>query len=697
MRPALVLLYFAVILVPGGVLGVLALRALDKEEAYVEKTLSNSLLAEVTHSVDTVKQELDTIRKELFDSLAFPKAFYPYQSPPLVIKDNPLIDTVFVLSPKKEILWPNENALINEKEKEFLYWNAPFMTDRVTIPVVKNIVTEYKAEIIKNASPDMAKKRDEAPASGDAGTGTALSSLETDSDRKDKPVPNTIPAPESSGETETQDNLYANRKSLPSTTKTETNKDIAKGKLNLAQSDDTLKKQSTGNDKNSPLPQRVLLDEERSKREATDIFEQNKPIQEKIYKQAEEEGKSVLIRNTTVTAKTNTLPSNERSLFIVSPGTFSDIITSGNEGLIPRFFGDKFSLLFWKKNSAGFVIGCVVNIDALKERILKTLPGTANQARVLVALDDEGKPLHAPDETDIDWRLPFVAREIHEALPRWEVAAYLADPAYITSKAEATTSVLWVLTAFLLFAIGGGGIIIIKILLSELVLAQKKTNLVTNVSHELKTPLTSIRLFAEMLMADVAPGPAKRKEYCALLVSETERLSRLINNVLDFSKMSQDRKNYDKKPLNLADLCHQVVSCEKIRLQKAGLTVSFSSALKKVPFTGDRESLTQVLINLIANAEKYAASGREIGISLEKKKRDIILDVMDRGPGIPSWAVKKIFREFFRVDDSLTTRTNGSGLGLTIAKMIINDHGGEIHYLPRAGGGSIFRISLKEE
>ena len=443
--------------------------------------------------------------------------------------------------------------------------------------------------------------------------------------------------------------------------------------------------------------QKSALDEEKQKREAATIFEKSKPLQEEIYKKAEAEGKEVLTRNIQPSSTSDTTVQNDRSLFILSTGTFSDIISSADQGLLPRFLGDRFSLLYWKKEPQGDVVGAVINQDALRERILKILPDDVTAARVLVVLDDTGQPIHTPEGLAVDWRSPFVAREIHEALPRWEVAVYLADPGYISARAEATTSVLWVLTAFLLLAITGGGVMLIKMLLSELALAQKKTNLVTNVSHELKTPLTSIRLFAEMLMADVATGPAKRREYCALLLSETERLSRLINNVLDFSKMTQGKKNYNKKELDLVALCRDVASCERIRLEQSGIRLQFSANARKLPFMGCRESLTRVLINLISNAEKYAAAGKRIDIRLERRGGEITLKIMDRGPGIPAWAAGRIFSEFFRVDDTLTASTSGSGLGLTITKMIVDDHGGTIAYEPRPGGGSVFRIILPKE
>ncbi|MBN2352226.1 MAG: HAMP domain-containing histidine kinase [Spirochaetales bacterium] len=682
MRLTLIFLYVTVILVPGAVLGGLALRALDREEAYVEKTLQTTLLAEVTHTADTVRNELADVQDELRGTLDFHPSTRPYPAAPLTSDASPLVDTTFVLSPDKEILWPNESVNLTEKEAEFLYWNAPLMTDRVKVPVVKNIALEYKREIIDNppeTTIDIGAQSESLALTQAAEKKTVTAADES----KDKAGGATAEAPSIQGYFD-----YASGKTEAAKSPAASEPDVAPA---LSERE-AVRNRSP----NAALSkQKASLEAEKENRAAINIFEQNKPIQEKIYKQAQEEGKEVLTRTTSVKGDTDQSLGNERSLFIVSSGTFSDIISSGEEGFLPRFLGDEFSLLYWRKRPSGSVTGCVVNLDALKARILQRLPAESTPARVLVVLDNEGKPLHAPEGLDLDWHAPFVAREIHETLPRWEAAAYLADPAYIASKAEATTSVLWVITFFLLVAIAGGGVIIIKMLLSELALAQKKTNLVTNVSHELKTPLTSIRLFAEMLKENVAPGPAKRREYCSLLLSETERLSRLINNVLDFSKMSQGKKQYDKKALDLTALCREVTACERIRLEKAGMQLAFSSNARKISFTGCRESLTRVLINLISNAEKYAgrdAGDGSIDVTLEKGRAGITLLVMDRGPGIPPWAEKKIFKEFFRVDDSLTAKTGGSGLGLTICKMIVNDHGGEIAWEPRPGGGSVFRI-----
>ncbi len=681
MRLTLIFLYVTVILVPGAVLGGLALRALDREEAYVEKTLQTTLLTEVTHTADTVRNELADVQDELRETLAFHPSARPYASAPLKPDANPLIDTTFVLSPGKEILWPNEAVPLTEKEAEFLYWNAPLMTDRVKVPVVKNIALEYKKEIINN--PPETTTDAGAPSGYLAQTQAAEKKTAAADESKDKRGDATAAAPAA------QDSFdFASGKSEATTSLSAPEPNAAP-----AASDREAARDRAPNAAMSK--QKASLEAEKENRAAINIFEQNKPIQEKIYKQAREEGKEVLTRTTATKGDADQSLGNERSLFIVSSGTFSDIISSGEEGFLPRFLGDEFSLLYWRKSASGAVIGCVVNLDALKARILQRLPAESTPARVLVVLDYQGKPLHAPAGAALDWRAPFVAREIHEALPRWEVAAYLADPSYISSKAEATTSVLWVITFFLLVAIAGGGVLIIKMLLSELALAQKKTNLVTNVSHELKTPLTSIRLFAEMLKENVAPGPAKRREYCSLLLSETERLSRLINNVLDFSKMSQGKKHYDKKELDLVALCRKVTACERIRLEKAGMRLDFASNAKKMAFQGCRESLTRVLINLISNAEKYAGpdtGGGSIDVSLEKRPAGITLLVMDRGPGIPPWAAKKIFKEFFRVDDSLTAKSGGSGLGLTICKMIVDDHGGEISWEARPGGGSVFRL-----
>ncbi len=226
-------------------------------------------------------------------------------------------------------------------------------------------------------------------------------------------------------------------------------------------------------------------------------------------------------------------------------------------------------------------------------------------------------------------------------------------------------------------------------LYSEMRLAQKKAGFVANVSHELKTPLTSIGLFVDLLRRSRKPDPEKRDRYLALMAAETERLGRLINNVLDFSTMEKGRKKYVKQSVDLAEIVEQVVEGQRVRLESLGFTVSFS-AQKPLQVEADPEAVKQVLINLLSNAEKYSPRRKEIEVEVS----GTAVHVRDRGIGVAEKDRERIFQEFVRVDDSLSARVPGTGLGLTIARRIARDHGGDLTCQGRAGGGSDFVFSL---
>ena len=224
-----------------------------------------------------------------------------------------------------------------------------------------------------------------------------------------------------------------------------------------------------------------------------------------------------------------------------------------------------------------------------------------------------------------------------------------------------------------------------------------KTTFVANVSHELKTPLTSIRMFAEMLKQGKQPDKEKQARYFDIMVSETERLTRLINNVLDFSRMDSGKKHYNKKRVDISRLCLKLVENEHIRAEQNGFKISFKSTVresKKGIVYADEEAIKQALLNLLSNAEKYSEKEKVINVETGQENNFLYIDVKDRGRGIPPRHGKKIFNEFYRIDDSLTSRVKGTGLGLSIARRIIRDHGGDINCFPTDGGGSVFRIKL---
>jgi len=224
--------------------------------------------------------------------------------------------------------------------------------------------------------------------------------------------------------------------------------------------------------------------------------------------------------------------------------------------------------------------------------------------------------------------------------------------------------------------------------------ARQKTSFVSNVSHELKTPLTSIRMYAELLSENRIKSPGKRKRYLQVIVNESQRLTRLVNNVLDFSRLEQGRKKYRIEDIDVAELLQGLFAAHKLQFEQIGMMPKLELPKYGLTVPTDRDAVEQVILNLLDNALKYAADGGELVVALDRQERFCRIRVMDRGPGVASAHRRKTFEKFHRVDDSLTTARIGSGLGLSIARRLLRDLGGDLHFDSRPGGGSCFVVQM---
>jgi signal transduction histidine kinase len=226
--------------------------------------------------------------------------------------------------------------------------------------------------------------------------------------------------------------------------------------------------------------------------------------------------------------------------------------------------------------------------------------------------------------------------------------------------------------------------------------AELKTDFVANVTHELKTPLTSIGLFVETLELDHVESDEERKECLAILARETERLSRLIDRLLAFSKL--DRKAW-KFRLTYEDPVELIEeAAELYRNQRGtpgdGFEVKIES-LQASKVTVDREAMIEVVYNLITNAMKYTLPGqREIRVAIAERRREISISVIDNGVGVTRRDRKRIFRKFERGSYAERAQIQGSGIGLTLARSICRGHGGDLNHAPNKPNGSRFIITL---
>jgi two-component system, OmpR family, phosphate regulon sensor histidine kinase PhoR len=226
----------------------------------------------------------------------------------------------------------------------------------------------------------------------------------------------------------------------------------------------------------------------------------------------------------------------------------------------------------------------------------------------------------------------------------------------------------------------------------ELELVRLKGDFVSNVSHELRTPLSLIRMFAETLSLKRVTTEEKRQEYYSTILNETERLTRLINNILNFSRMDAGKKQYNFTPADLNKIVNGVMRTFQSHLQQEGFK-TVVELMETVPaIRADSEALAEALINILDNAVKYSGTDKFIRVGTGVSGKMIYLEVEDHGFGIDKQQQTKIFETFYRVSNGLTNNIKGSGLGLSLVKHIMDAHSGTIELKSAPGKGSIFRL-----
>ena len=256
----------------------------------------------------------------------------------------------------------------------------------------------------------------------------------------------------------------------------------------------------------------------------------------------------------------------------------------------------------------------------------------------------------------------------------------------------------WVHTSFLIlgglsFLLAGGIFLTYRNVSKEMALARLKSDFVSNVSHELRTPLALIRLYAETLELGRLTGPSKHQEYYSIIRKESERLTALINNILDFSRIEAGRKEYEFRETDMCELVRNTLESYRYQIEQNGFT--FEEKIAEVPpLNVDREAMARSLVNLVNNALKYSQDRKHIRVNLYREDGTVKLEVVDQGIGIPANEQHRIFEKFYRVGDPLVHNTKGSGLGLSLVQHIARAHGGDVVVESTPGAGSKFTITL---
>jgi signal transduction histidine kinase len=283
---------------------------------------------------------------------------------------------------------------------------------------------------------------------------------------------------------------------------------------------------------------------------------------------------------------------------------------------------------------------------------------------------------------------------LSEALPAWRLALY--QPPGASPRAAIDRQIMLFTGAFglLLLVIAAGLVATYRTVRQETEAARLKAEFVANVSHDLKTPLSLIRVFGETLEMGRVSDEATRQEYYRVITRESERLSRLIENVLDFSRIEGDRRTYDLVPVTLEPLIRDTVESFGYVLAQQGFKVDVAvpAGLPEVPM--DAEAVAQALGNLIDNAIKYSETRKVLRVEAALQDGGLALTVGDEGIGIPREEQGKIFDKFYRVGRSETQGRRGSGVGLALVRHVAEAHGGRVAVESRPGEGSRFTLWL---
>jgi len=232
----------------------------------------------------------------------------------------------------------------------------------------------------------------------------------------------------------------------------------------------------------------------------------------------------------------------------------------------------------------------------------------------------------------------------------------------------------------------------------EMALAELKSNFVADVSHELKTPLALIRLYAETLQADRVPSEEKRREYYDIIARESTRLTNLINNILDFARIEAGRKEYTLQPIDAGEVIRETYEAYRPQLDQAGFEHHLTVAPNLYKIDADRDAVSQILVNLVTNAIKYSGEDRyllvEVSPDVRRGRRGILISVHDRGIGIRPADRAFLAQGFYRAPDPHVRQQGGTGLGLALVKHIVEVHGGSLDVESRLVKGSTFRVFL---
>ena len=294
-----------------------------------------------------------------------------------------------------------------------------------------------------------------------------------------------------------------------------------------------------------------------------------------------------------------------------------------------------------------------------------------------------------PAETRLDVRQDLGALGIPLRLHVWP-----ADTALLDAELNRRRNLYLSMLAFVVAFLGFGTYLTVHTVRRELEIARLKSEFVSTVSHEFRSPLTGLRQVGEMLLRGRSKDAARRRDYYEMIVRESGRLTRLVENVLDFSRIEESRKHYDFQHLDPTEWLPRLAEEFQLGVTDREITVVAEIPDALPPLRGDREALTCAVHNLLDNAVKYAGESNRVWLSAKAVDETLSIQVRDEGVGISEEEQRHVFERFFRGGGKVRQEVKGVGLGLSLVQQIVKAHGGSIGLDSRPGHGSTFSIQL---
>lgn len=288
----------------------------------------------------------------------------------------------------------------------------------------------------------------------------------------------------------------------------------------------------------------------------------------------------------------------------------------------------------------------------------------------------------------------LVVENFAQLYPRWKVALYERSGKSLEQLAGREKHLYLGLFIAILLVMVIGISVLARAIIHESEISRIKSEFVSNVTHELKTPLSLIRMFGETLDSGIVTDENKRKEFYSIIRKESERLTHLINNVLDFSKIDSGNKEYNFQESDLTATIRHSLEAYKFHIRDKGFEIESKIPEEPVLANIDIDAISQAFLNLLSNAVKYSDNNKHIKVEIRQESKSVAISVQDQGVGISKEELKKIFNKFYRVSNNMAKQPGGSGLGLTLTKHIIEAHRGTIEVVSEVNKGSTFTIRI---